>query len=86
MEDISNRIKQKYGKLGQMYPSLGNHEGLPCDNFDYSSDKHQWILDNSTEYWKQWLTPECNIIILFSQLKQLIEKLAPILNFILERR
>eukprot|EP01022_Parablepharisma_sp_SALTPOND_P010637 TRINITY_DN1438_c0_g1_i1.p7 TRINITY_DN1438_c0_g1~~TRINITY_DN1438_c0_g1_i1.p7 ORF type:complete len:138 (-),score=7.73 TRINITY_DN1438_c0_g1_i1:774-1187(-) len=49
----------KYGKLGQMYPILGNHEGMPCDEFDVYSQKHQWILNNATEFWQNWFTKEC---------------------------
>eukprot|EP00830_Metopus_es_P007475 TRINITY_DN170_c0_g3_i1.p1 TRINITY_DN170_c0_g3~~TRINITY_DN170_c0_g3_i1.p1 ORF type:complete len:654 (-),score=102.60 TRINITY_DN170_c0_g3_i1:24-1892(-) len=58
VKDITEKFKVKYGNLGQMYPILGNHEGLPCDEFDIYSSKHQWILDNSTEMWKGWLTPD----------------------------
>jgi sphingomyelin phosphodiesterase len=38
---------------------LGNHEGLPADQFDIFGDDSQWILDQLSEIWKPWLTPEC---------------------------
>ena len=59
MRDITERFMVKYGKLGDMYPILGNHEGQPCDEFDVYSTKHQWILNNATDYWRSWFTPEC---------------------------
>ena len=57
-QDITAKFMEKCPALGQMYPVLGNHEGLPCDEFDVYSDKHQWILDNVTEFWRPWLTKE----------------------------
>jgi len=57
--DVSKKFEEAgYGKLGQMYPVLGNHEGMPCDEFDLYSKSHQWILDNTTETWKNWLTKD----------------------------
>ncbi len=59
LKEISERIGAKYGKVGMMYPVLGNHEGFPCDEFDIHGGKNQWILDEATTAWQQWLTPEC---------------------------
>ena len=42
---------------------LGNHEGLPCDQFDIFGGDHQWVLDQLSEYWRPWLTDECNFFL-----------------------
>ncbi len=64
--DLSHRMSEKYGKRGQMYPVMGNHEGIPCDEFDIHSDSHQWILNNLTDLWSNWLTPECTSLSLMT--------------------
>ncbi len=58
MKDITERFVAKIPALGQMYPVLGNHEGMPCDEYDVYGGKHQWILNNATEWWKNWLTED----------------------------
>jgi len=52
-------IKNGYGNLGQVYPILGNHEGLPCDGFNFDGDSHHWIINDTSEIWKQWFDKEC---------------------------
>jgi len=55
------KLKKSFPLLGQVYPVLGNHEGFPCDQFDLKGDKHQWILDNASDLWRQWFTEESYI-------------------------
>ena len=54
---ISRRLQRgPYGRPGAVYPVLGNHEGLPCDSFNLEGDSHGWIIQESAEAWKPWLT------------------------------
>ncbi len=48
----------RYHSLGSVYPVLGNHEGLPVNNFDVYGRSHDWVLGNTTELWRQWLTTD----------------------------
>ncbi len=57
-QDVTEHFMKKYGKLGQMYPVVGNHEGQPCDEYDVYSKKHDWILGNLTSFWEPWFTSE----------------------------
>ena len=50
-----------------MYPLIGNHEGVPCDEFDIYSDHDQWLLNSYTEIWGEWFTEECNNFLMNSQ-------------------
>jgi hypothetical protein len=59
LKEISETMRLKYGQLGQLYPVLGNHEGYPCDEFDVRGNQTQWILDQTLDAWRPWLTPEC---------------------------
>ncbi len=47
-----------YDSAGKVYPAIGNHEGLPCDQFDLRTGKHQWVLDSFTQMWSPWLNTE----------------------------
>lgn len=60
--NTSNKLAEKYGDLGKVYPVMGNHESLPCDEFDFNSDQDQWILNDLGDYWSRWLTKECKLI------------------------
>lgn len=40
-----------------MYSILGNHEGLPCDTFDLEGNNHTWIIKETAEIWKPWMSP-----------------------------
>ena len=57
-KDATDKLKAKYPSLGKVYPTIGNHEALPCDNFDLYGDQHQWILNDLSSYWRQWLTKD----------------------------
>ena len=52
---ISKRLIDDYKRI--VYPVLGNHEGLPCDNFDFETGETNWIVNESLSLWKEWLTP-----------------------------
>jgi len=51
--------RPEYMHVGKMYPIIGNHEGMPCDQFDVIGNTDQWILDQLTDIWKPWFTKEC---------------------------
>jgi len=55
---ITKRLLEKYNKTGGVYAVLGNHEGLPCNHFNYETREQQWILDKPAKLWEKWLTPE----------------------------
>ncbi len=50
--------QKEYTTVGKMYPILGNHEGLPCDIFDVQGNAHSWLINDTAEMWKNWLTEE----------------------------
>ena len=59
MRYISKYLRENgYKDRGKVYPILGNHEGLPCDAFDFDSDSHQWIIDETITEWSQWFDNE----------------------------
>ena len=47
-----------YDSVGSVYPILGNHEGLPCDIFDFEGKTHDWVINGTAASWKPWFTPE----------------------------
>eukprot|EP00826_Nyctotherus_ovalis_P050693 TRINITY_DN6247_c0_g2_i11.p1 TRINITY_DN6247_c0_g2~~TRINITY_DN6247_c0_g2_i11.p1 ORF type:complete len:321 (-),score=31.76 TRINITY_DN6247_c0_g2_i11:217-1179(-) len=50
----------KYDGIGKVYPIVGNHEGMPSDQYNINGTEHSWILSNLTAIWgKHWLTEEC---------------------------
>jgi hypothetical protein len=49
----------EYMQVGKMYPIIGNHEGMPCDQFNVEGDEHRWILSELADLWKVWFTKEC---------------------------
>jgi len=49
---------KSYTNIGKVYPILGNHEGLPCDNFNTEGTSHKWLLTETAELWKNWFTEE----------------------------
>jgi len=53
---IMEHPAQEYTKVGKMYPILGNHEGLPCDNFNLEGESHKWILNETANLWKPWFS------------------------------
>ena len=55
---LQRSAEGKYGHIGSVYPILGNHEGLPCDMFDFFGDTHRWVIQETAAAWKQWLTTE----------------------------
>ena len=62
VRDITARLKKHgYNKQGSVYSVLGNHEGYPCDSFDLNNDTHSWVLRESAEAWKPWLSNGGNI-------------------------
>ncbi|MDR3548958.1 MAG: metallophosphoesterase [Candidatus Pacebacteria bacterium] len=56
---ISNAVTERFlsGAKSKFYPTMGNHEGFPYDQFDVRGTTHQWILDSAAEMWTPWLTP-----------------------------
>jgi len=46
----------------QVFPSVGNHESFPCNNYPTSSvggyDNPAWLYDTLGDYFSNWLTPE----------------------------
>ena len=61
---LTEAIKVAYPNIGQVYPVIGNHEYFPCDqsNVTIASDVQIKLAD----MWKQWLTPQCIIILYIS--------------------
>ena len=43
---------------GIIYPTLGNHEGVPCDMLDPDNDR--WIFSEFADIWIDYLTPEAH--------------------------
>ena len=57
LKEVTAEIKKRF--KGPVYPVLGNHEGIPCDQFDFENpNTHSWIFKDSLEVWKDWFTPE----------------------------
>ncbi|XP_004207961.1 sphingomyelin phosphodiesterase isoform X1 [Hydra vulgaris] len=60
-ESIQNAaaLFAKYFPGKKVFPSLGNHEGSPVDNFPPPSVKGkmggQWLLDTLADVWSKWL-------------------------------
>ena len=51
-------VNRKYGMRGKVYPALGNHEGYPSDSFDVDNRSNDWVLNETSEMWKQWFDDE----------------------------
>jgi len=56
--NITETIKKYYPSLGQIYPLLGNHEGIPLDQMNMDINSSHWPIDYLSELWSHWLTPE----------------------------
>jgi len=58
IRSLTEKIKEKYGNIGDAYPVLGNHEGLPIDHMNTKDIGKNWLLVYLSDLWKQWLTPQ----------------------------
>lgn len=52
---------KEYNKVGKVYPIIGNHEAMPCDQFDVHSKAHDWIMEELTDMWGHWFTEDCKL-------------------------
>ena len=59
LTDLLDIKLSKFNLNIQVYPSLGNHEKFPNDQFyPYDSQKENIMLKTYGEYWKNWLGTE----------------------------
>ncbi len=53
---FTNLLKEKFGNKTMIYPSLGNHEKFPVDQFyPFDSQKEKPLLKFFADIWKDWL-------------------------------
>ena len=62
---IADKLSQKYPHAGQVYPVIGNHEGLPVDDYDVWGNQSNWIQEGLVDMWGQWLLPQCMYLYIY---------------------
>eukprot|EP01022_Parablepharisma_sp_SALTPOND_P004333 TRINITY_DN120107_c0_g1_i1.p1 TRINITY_DN120107_c0_g1~~TRINITY_DN120107_c0_g1_i1.p1 ORF type:complete len:603 (+),score=40.66 TRINITY_DN120107_c0_g1_i1:115-1809(+) len=55
---VTNKLLVHHNKLGDVYPVIGNHEGLPRDHMEWDENGSNWLLEIIAELWAPWLTPD----------------------------
>jgi len=60
---LTNKFLEHYNQIGSLYPILGNHEGLPCDDIDVHGESPNWLYEFSANLWRPWLTPDCIFLV-----------------------
>jgi len=58
IQNLTNKLLVHHNRIGDVYPVVGNHEGLPRDHMKWEPDGSNWLLDMVSEIWKPWLTQE----------------------------
>lgn len=59
--NATKKLMEKHPHLGDVYPVVGNHEGLPIDNMNMDDGQEHWPIDYLADLWSPWFTAECTV-------------------------
>jgi len=58
LSNITEKLLKHFNKIGDIYPVLGNHEGLPRDHMKMEENAEHWPQDLCAKLWAPWFTEE----------------------------